>query len=214
MTDSDPEHHRLIILGSGPAGLTAALYAARANLQPLVLEGTQPGGQLTIQVSVDGPEEVHDAIRGEGSWKRIGETFVKLKEIQSIYSNLSLGIITVVNAKNQHVYPKLIDLLIEEFRPNQVSINLFRHTTLDGPPIPAEVVDAYKKAVERYEWHLTQGNLMKFSYLGGRVMRVKEVIQKELIYRVARFDEFVTPCTAGTLTYVIWEDGSLILAKS
>lgn len=47
------QHHKLIILGSGPAGWTAAVYAARANLNPVVITGTEVGGQLTTTTDVD-----------------------------------------------------------------------------------------------------------------------------------------------------------------
>ena len=87
---TDATHHRLIILGSGPAGLSAAIYAARANLNPVVITGIEMGGQLTTTTDVDNwPGDV-EGLQGPDLMIRMQqhaerfEAALQFDEIQSV----------------------------------------------------------------------------------------------------------------------------------
>lgn len=70
MTSSASQHHRLIILGSGPAGYTAAVYAARANLQPALITGLAQGGQLMTTTDVENWPADPDGVQGPDLMQR------------------------------------------------------------------------------------------------------------------------------------------------
>ena len=149
---------------------------------------------------------MHDDIRGKDSYKKLLQSLEKLKKLSKLYKKLHMSIITVVTDKNRDIYPQFIDELVK-LGTNQININLFWYGSLDHPPLPNETINKYKEAVERYESLIKNKKLKKYSFLGAKLMRLKEALQKDLIYEVAKNNKFVTPCTAGDLSYVVWEDG-------
>ena len=84
---SNTQHHRLLILGSGPAGYTAAVYAARANLSPVMVMGQEPGGQLTTTTDVDNWPGDPEGLQGPALMERM-KTHAERFGTQMIYDHI------------------------------------------------------------------------------------------------------------------------------
>ena len=164
---------------------------------------------FSLYFSIDGHEEVHDEIRGENSYKRVRETYFKLKKLQKYYKNFNLNIVTVINEQNYKNSENFIEDINNEFNPNTIGINLFRYHSLKHPKLPDYLIDSYTKATDKYFNLLDEKKVPGLKSIFSKVLLLKDKIQKLIITKVAKYNEFVTPCTAGNLSYVIMEDGKI-----
>ncbi len=163
-------------------------------------------GLFIVYISVDGPQETHDRIRGENSFKKLTETIFLLKKLSKIYPRLHVNMVITVQDYNCDLFPQTISDLYNQFKPTSMSINLFRHHELNAPKVSDKIIKGYEAAIDEYEKIRTKKG---YGLLSNALLKAKEKIQKDLILTVAKKNEFVTNCTAGNLSYVAMEDGSV-----
>ncbi len=109
----DEKIHDVLIIGSGPAGLTAALYAARAELKPLVIAGLQPGGQLTTTSEVENFPGFPDGIQGPDLMENM------TKQVKRFGTEIVADNVTTVDFK---VQPFIVRTSAEEYKAHTVII--------------------------------------------------------------------------------------------
>ena len=97
-----PIHAKVVIIGSGPAGYTAAIYAARAMLEPVLIQGIQPGGQLTITTDVENYPGFADVIQGPWLMEQM------LKQAEHVGTRLVYDHVTKVEL-SQRILDSLVD---------------------------------------------------------------------------------------------------------
>ena len=104
-----PRHSRLLILGSGPAGYTAAVYAARANLKPVLVTGLAQGGQLMTTTEVDNWPAEADGVQGPDLMQRF-EAHARRFEAEIIFDHIQTDRKTVhADWRCRHIYLRCAD---------------------------------------------------------------------------------------------------------
>ena len=163
-------------------------------------------GNLILFFSIDGPQDIHDEIRGPNSYQKIQETISKLKHLQTLYSNLYINIVITVQHQNHMHFPQLINDIQEEFEPTAISINLLRYHSLNSEKLEDYILDSYEKAINEYDKHRNKNS---YNFIFNSIIKAKEKNQKKIILNAARHDKFTTPCSAGKLSYVVMENGDV-----
>jgi len=135
-----PPTRNVIIIGSGPAGLTAALYSARANLQPLIIEGIEAGGQLMLTTMVENFPGFRDGI--------MGPDLMHEMRVQSekFGGEIISGNVTSVDLCSQPIVVKTTEA---EYTAKTLIIATGASARLLGLPSPAPPVTATSSVVRR-----------------------------------------------------------------
>ncbi len=171
---------------------------------------SNPDLYLSVSVSFDGPPQIHDSIRQvKGGHARSMNSVRRLKEQAKSRERLGVGILVTITSENEHVLSKHLEELVDELRPDNVTLNLARGTAMEehllcvDPARYAELVATKARLVR-------EKRLPYFDFPLARLAVARDEIMYERVEARARGDDSAyRPCTAGTLSAVIFENGSV-----
>ncbi len=186
-------------------GLLPGLIAERTEA---VLRSC-PNSTVTVKLSLDGPEEVHDRLRGvPGAYRKVLETHRLLKRLLPGYGNFELGFNSVICSENQDRMPEVLDL-VRNLDPRLThTVSLVRGSVRDGR---LKEVDGerYRETADQLAANLAAAQTGVYRFAGARLKAAQDIVQRRLIWRTAAEQRSLVPCTAGRLTLVLTETGDL-----
>ena len=173
----------------------------------LILESC-PDSTIVVKLSVEGPKDINDSIRGEGSFEKTMETYRALGELLDEYSNFELGINTVFCSRNQDSMDELIELVngLEKIKTHTVS--LIRGNVADEGLKDIDM-EKYYETVDKMAVNLRENASRVYRFKGAKLKAAQDILQRRLIYETYTKNRRMVPCHAGRLNLVVSETGDV-----
>lgn len=157
---------------------------------------------FVITLSLDGLAELHDSIRGvKGNFQKVLETYSKLRSLKQKYSNLHIGINTVLNSLNQEHLKEIVDFVKNKLNPESHTIELMRGCSRNAAIQPPSL-EFYEKNKELIKSAVKEKSYYTFNPL-ALLLKAAKIYYHDLAYEILKQNKQVIPCFAGSLSAVI-----------
>ncbi len=168
---------------------------------------------IVTKLSLEGTENVHDTIRGKGSFKKTMETYTALGELLDKYPNFDLGINTVFSAATQESIDDLIHFVNGLDRVKTHTISLIRGDVQDKALKDVDI-EKYRKTINRLDKNLKLNIASQYRFRGAKLKAAQDILQRRIIYETFANKKQLLPCYAGKLNLVITETGDIYPCES
>lgn len=167
-----------------------------------------PESTVVVKLSVEGPKNVNDSIRGEGSFEKTMQTYDALGGLLDDYPNFELGINTVFCSRNQDDMDELIELVNTMGNIKTHTVSLIRGNVADENLKDVDM-EKYYETVGRMAEDLREKRSSHYRFRGAKLKAAQDILQRRLIYETYTGNRRMVPCHAGRLNLVVSETGDV-----